>query len=44
MIGWDWPNSTVVHVVDGDTFDARVTRDLGFGGAATFVVTASFAG
>lgn len=35
---WTWPNSTVTAVVDGDTFDARVTRDIGFGGTTTFLV------
>jgi len=28
----------VTRVIDGDSLDARVTRDLGFGGSATFVV------
>lgn len=35
---WTWPNSKIVRVIDGDTIDASVTRDLGFGGVATFVV------
>jgi endonuclease YncB( thermonuclease family) len=35
---WEWPNSTVVRLVDGDTFDALLTRDLGFGGHVTFTV------
>jgi len=38
MAAWSWPNSRVVKVVDGDTLDALVTRDLGFGGVATFPV------
>lgn len=38
MATWGWPDSTVVHVVDGDTVDAKVSRDLGFGGTASFVV------
>lgn len=35
---WTWPNSKIVRVVDGDTVDALVTRDLGFGGTASFTV------
>jgi endonuclease YncB( thermonuclease family) len=35
---WLWPGSTVVRVVDGDTFDALVHRDLGFGGQAVLPV------
>lgn len=38
MSGWNWPGSVVTNVVDGDSFDARVTRDLGFGGVVSFVV------
>ena len=38
MTDWQWPNSIVVRVIDGDTFVGRVTRDLGFGGSATFEV------
>jgi endonuclease YncB( thermonuclease family) len=33
---WDWPNSSVVRVIDGDSLVAVVTRDLGFNGKATF--------
>ncbi len=29
---WNWPDTIVERVVDGDTVDAIVTRDLGFGG------------
>jgi endonuclease YncB( thermonuclease family) len=36
--GWLWPNSVITNVVDGDTIDARLTRDIGFGGTTTFVV------
>lgn len=36
MAEWSWPQSKVVRVVDGDTFVAEVTRDLGFNGKATF--------
>lgn len=34
---WDWPDSVVTRVVDGDTFVARVTKvvDIGFHGIAT---------
>ena len=38
MTDWSWPGSTIVRVVDGDTFDATVTRDLGFGGRAVFPI------
>jgi len=38
MTDWTWPDAQILRVVDGDTLDARVTRDLGFGGSATFVV------
>lgn len=33
---WDWPNSTVTRVIDGDSLVARVTRDLGFNGEASY--------
>lgn len=36
--GWDWPAARVTRVIDGDTLDAEVTRDLGFGGRASFTV------
>jgi endonuclease YncB( thermonuclease family) len=29
---WRWPDTLIERVVDGDTVDAIVTRDLGFGG------------
>jgi endonuclease YncB( thermonuclease family) len=35
---WQWPSSMVTRVVDGDSFTARVNRDLGFHGWATFDV------
>lgn len=38
MAEWAWPNSFVVRVVDGDTLDAVVTRDIGFEGKVTFPV------
>lgn len=37
-MSWWWPGSRLVRVVDGDTLDAQVTRDLGFGGSASFTV------
>ena len=33
---WEWPASYVLRVIDGDTVVARLTRDLGFHGIATF--------
>lgn len=33
---WLWPNSTAVRVIDGDSFTAMVTRDIGFHGNVTF--------
>lgn len=38
MSGWVWPGATITRVVDGDTIDARVTRDMGFGGVAQYIV------
>lgn len=38
MSGWLWPDSTITAVIDGDTINARLTRDIGFGGTTTFVV------
>jgi endonuclease YncB( thermonuclease family) len=35
---WSWPASVVSRVVDGDTIDAMLTRDLGFQATATFPV------
>ncbi len=37
-VPWSWPNSIITRVIDGDSFTARVTRDLGFHGTATFDV------
>lgn len=34
---WPWPASTIVRVIDGDSFEARLTKDLGFNGTITFV-------
>lgn len=33
---WDWPNSMVTRVVDGDSFEARLTKDIGFHGDVSF--------
>lgn len=38
MSTWEWPGTKILRVVDGDTIDALLTRDLGFGGKATFPV------
>jgi endonuclease YncB( thermonuclease family) len=38
MASWSWPASKVKRVIDGDTIDMLVTRDLGFGGTATYPV------
>jgi len=35
---WTWVDAEVVEVVDGDTVSFKVTRDIGFGGTATFIV------
>lgn len=35
---WSWPDTVIARVLDGDTVDAMVTRDLGFQAAATFPV------
>lgn len=35
---WLWPDSVITAVIDGDTLDARVRRDMGFGGIAEFIV------
>jgi endonuclease YncB( thermonuclease family) len=35
---WLWPGSRVVRVLDGDTVDVLVTRDLGFGGVVMFPI------
>lgn len=38
MSAWEWPNTKLIRVVDGDTIDVLLTRDLGFGGTVTFPV------
>jgi endonuclease YncB( thermonuclease family) len=35
-IAWPWPGSTITRDIDGDSFVATVSRDLGFHGTATF--------
>src|SRR5206468_907907 len=35
-MNWDWPDSTITRVIDGDSLVAEVHRDLGFNGTATF--------
>lgn len=38
MAEWRWPASRITRVVDGDTVDTQLTRDIGFGGRVTFTV------
>lgn len=38
MTAWAWPASRIVRLVDGDTLDVAVTRDVGFGGTLTYPV------
>lgn len=38
MSAWEWPGTVITRIVDADTVDATVTRDLGFGGTASFPV------
>lgn len=38
MAEWSWPNSRISRVVDADSVDASLTRDIGFGGTVTFPV------
>ena len=35
---WLWPGTVIDSVIDGDTVDCRVTRDIGFGGTVTFPI------
>ena len=35
-VPWQWPNSTVMRVIDGDSFVGRLTRDIGFHGWTVF--------
>jgi endonuclease YncB( thermonuclease family) len=36
MPAWEWPNSTIIRVIDGDTVIARLQRDIGFHGLLAF--------
>jgi endonuclease YncB( thermonuclease family) len=36
--GWVWPNSRITQLIDGDTVNGLVSRDLGFGGTTSFTV------
>jgi endonuclease YncB( thermonuclease family) len=38
MTSWIWTAARIVRVIDGDTVDAMLTRDLGFGGVAVLPV------
>jgi endonuclease YncB( thermonuclease family) len=38
MTDWVWPNTRVVRVLDGDTLDIEVIRDIGFEGKVIFPV------
>jgi endonuclease YncB( thermonuclease family) len=33
---WDWPDSMVTRVIDGDSFEAQLAKDIGFHGVTTF--------
>jgi endonuclease YncB( thermonuclease family) len=35
---WLWPNSVITRVIDGDTADICLTRDIGFEGTVTFPI------
>lgn len=41
---WEWPNCEADRVIDGDTFVAILTRDIGFYGTTTFRVKFRVAG
>lgn len=38
MAAWEWPGTLITAVIDGDSIDAVITRDLGFGGKAVWPV------
>lgn len=38
MADWEWPDTVISRVLDGDSFDATVTRDIGFEGRASFPI------
>jgi endonuclease YncB( thermonuclease family) len=33
---WSWPDARITRVIDGDSFTARLTRDIGFHGVTIF--------
>ena len=33
---WVWPDSVITRVIDGDSFIARLTKDVGFNGSVAF--------
>ena len=33
---WIWPSSTITRVIDGDSFIARLYKDVGFNGSVAF--------
>lgn len=33
---WEWPESMITRVIDGDSLVARLTKDIGFHGFVTF--------
>ena len=35
---WSWPNTVIKRVLDGDSVDAEVARDIGFEGVVRFPV------
>jgi endonuclease YncB( thermonuclease family) len=38
VVEWIWPDSVITRVIDGDTVDATVVRDIGFEGKVSFPV------
>ena len=36
-ISWPWPDSTITRSIDGDSIEARVSRDIGFHGVVIFL-------
>ncbi len=38
MAQWRWPQSRITRIIDGDSVDTQLTRDIGFGGTVTFPV------
>jgi len=37
-VPWTWPDSRVTRIIDGDSFVAMLTRDVGFHGTLKFEV------